>query len=76
MGLTQSKLDPVLFTYESYGMVIGAVVVHVNDIIITGRKKFLKNISLKLQDRFKMFKVGPIDTYLSLKVDRGGDGYV
>lgn len=70
-GLTHLKTDPVLFTYRQQGKVIGAVVVHVNDIIITGQQQFLQDISNKLQSWFKMSKIGPIDTYLSLKVERG-----
>lgn len=70
-GLTQSKRDPVLFTYRQNDKVIGAVLVHVDDIIITGKNSFLRDISSKLQARFKMSKVGLIDTYLSLKVEQG-----
>lgn len=73
-GLEQSQADPVLFTYRREGRVIGAVVVHVDDIILTGTKAFMDNISPKLQARFKMSKVGPVDTYLSLKVERGKTG--
>lgn len=70
-GLSQSKSDPVLFTYREGDKITGAVVVHVNDLIITGQRSFLEDISGRLQKRFKMSKVGPIDTYLSLKVKRG-----
>lgn len=70
-GLSQSKSDPVLFTYREARKVMGAVVVHVDDIIITGRKSFLKGIGGRLQVRFKMSKIRPVDTYLSLKVKRG-----
>lgn len=75
-SLNQSKANPVLFTYQKEGKVICSVVVHVDYIIITGQTSFLNNISFKFQARFKMLKVGPVDTYLSLKVERGSNNEV
>lgn len=73
-GVVQSKADPVLFTYRRDSKIIGAVVVHVDDIILTGTKSFMDEISPRLRGCFKMSRVGPVDTYLSLKVERGKAG--
>lgn len=70
-GLTQSKSNPMLFTYTKDNKVIGAVVVHVDDLLLGGKKDSLSSIGEKLQQHFKMSKVGLIDTYLSLKVEPG-----
>lgn len=76
MGLTQSKHDPVLFTQTKEGKVVGAVIVHVDDFYVTGEKDVLKKIRTTLSNRFRMSKCGPLDTYISLKVERGEDGSV
>lgn len=70
-GLTQSKSDPVMFTYRRDGIVIGAVVAHVDNIILTGRKSFLDDVGSKIQSWFQMSKFGTVDMYLSLQVERG-----
>lgn len=47
-GLTQSKSDPVLFTYCKNGKVIGAFVVNLDDFIDIGQQSFLDTISTRL----------------------------
>lgn len=76
MGMVQSKHDPVLFTKTDNGKVVGAVIVHVDDFYVTGEKVVMERIRTKLSARFKMSKSGPLDTYISLKVERGEDGSV
>lgn len=76
MGMKQSKYDPLLFTQVKNGKVVGAVVVHVDDIYATGEKDVLEKIWSTLSKRFKMSKCGPLDTYILLKVKRGKDGSV
>lgn len=73
-GLEQSTNDPVLFTYKTDGKITGALVVHVDDIILAGVKTFVADMKSKLQGRFRMSKVGPLDTYLSIRILRGADG--
>lgn len=70
-GLEQSAHDPVLFTKKKNGKVIGAVLAHVDDLYVTGEPSFVDNESQALENRFQMSKSGPLDTYLSLKVERG-----
>lgn len=70
MGMKQSKYDPLLFTQVKNGKVVGAVVVHVDDIYATGEKDVLEKIWSTLSKRFKMSKCGPLETYILLKVKR------
>lgn len=46
-GLEQSKNDPVLFIYKVSGKVLGALVVHVNDIILAGGQVFCRRHEIK-----------------------------
>lgn len=73
-GMVQSPHDPVLFTQRRDGKVVGLVIVHVDDLILAGEKSFMKEMGPKIKSRFKMSKVGPLDTYLSLKIDKEKDG--
>lgn len=66
----------MLFTKRDGNRVIGAVIVHVDDIIVTGTPSFLRTVGNKLKNRFKMSSSGPLDTYLSLKVERGTDNSI
>lgn len=75
-GMEQSKNDPVLFLKKSGGKTVGAIVAHVDDILLTGEPDFVDKQNSKLQSTFKMSKSGPLDTYLSLRVDRGKNGEV
>ena len=72
-GLEQSEHDPVLFTKKKQGKVIGVVLAHVDDLYVTGEPSFVDMESQALQKRFQMLKSGPLDTYLSLKVERGAN---
>lgn len=56
-GLVQSKHDPVLFTCKHSNEVIGALIVHVDDIIVSGIPTFVADLRTKLQKRFKMSKM-------------------
>lgn len=76
LGMTQSPHDPVLFTQKSGNEVVAAVVVHVDDIYLTGKKAHLDRIRHALSKRFKMSKSGDLDTYISLKVERNSRGEV
>lgn len=76
LGLTQSPHDPVLFTQKEGSSVVAAVVVHVDDIYVTGRKDCLRRIQAALSKRFRMSKSGSLDTYISLKVERDDQGSV
>lgn len=76
LGFVQSKHDPVLFTYGEKGRVIGAITVHVDDILLTGEKDFVRRVGDELQQKFCMSKSGPLDTFLSIKIDRGSAGQV
>lgn len=72
-GLEQSKHDPVLFTKKKDGKVLGVVLAHVDDLYVTGEPSFVDNESQVLKNWFQMSKLGPLNTYLSLKVERGKD---
>lgn len=74
--LKQSKHNPVLFTKTDNGEVTGVVIAHVDDLYVTGTPAFVQSEGSKLDSSFKMSKSGPLDTYLSLKVDRDADGMV
>ena len=50
--------------------------VHVDDIFAAGEKPFLDKFRSVLSSRFKMSKSGPLDTYISLKVERDSSGAV
>lgn len=52
----------------------GALVVHVDDIILAGVKSFVGDIKAKLEGRFRMSKIGLLDTYLSIRIRRASDG--
>lgn len=73
-GLEQSKNDPVLFIYKVSGKVLGALVVHVDDIILAGVNSFVDDMKSKLQARFRISKIGRLDTYLSIRIHRESDG--
>lgn len=73
MGMIQSKHDPVLFTQVRNEKVVGAVILHVDDICTTAEKDILEKIRSTLSNCFKMSECGPLDTYISLKVERGKD---
>lgn len=73
-GFEQSKNDPVLFTHKVGDKIQGALVVHVNDIILAGVKTFVKSIKVKLQGQFRMSNIGPLNTYLSICILQGPDG--
>lgn len=75
-GLQQSKHDPVLLIKKEEGKVKGVVIAHVEDLYVTGEKSFVNNESQKLESTFKMSKSGPLNTYLSLKVERDNNGVV
>lgn len=75
-GLEQSKHDPVLFIKKDNGRVTGVVLAHVDDLYVTGEKSFVKSESSRIESTFKMSKSGPLDTYLSLKVERNSRGAV
>lgn len=70
-GLAHSEHYPVLFTKKKDGKVIGAVLAHVDDLNVTGEPSFVDNESQALENRFQMSQLGPLDTYLSLKVECG-----
>lgn len=69
-GMEQSKHHPVLFTYKQEGKVLSAIVVHVDNFIVTVIALSVDGIGGKLHKRFRMSKRGPLDAYLSLKFDR------
>lgn len=55
-GLEQSKNDPVLFIYKVSGKVLGALVVHVNDIILAGGQVFCRRHEIKTPGQVSNFK--------------------
>lgn len=74
--MTQSPHNPVIFTQKKGDKVVAAFVVHVDNIYATGEKDRLWRIQQVLSNKFRMSKSGALDTYISLKVERGSDGVV
>lgn len=75
-GLEQSKHDPVLFIKREDEKVRGVVLAHVDNLYVTVESSFVATQSKNLQSTFKMSKSGPLNTYLSLKVELDPTGRV
>lgn len=54
----------------------GAVLAQVDNLYVTGERSFVETKSKKLKSTFNMSKSGPLNTYLSLKVQRDRSGVV
>jgi len=54
MGLSQSSIDPCVFSKHEGKKLVGLVVIHVDDIIYTGTPKFCKDMHANLKKTFIM----------------------
>ena len=67
LGMEQSKLDPCVYIKKGLRGVIGAIALHVDDMLMSGTREFEEDVLKKLRATypFKHWKCGQGGPYLS-----------
>ncbi|CAM9964020.1 unnamed protein product [Sphacelaria rigidula] len=73
VGMVQCEADPCVFKMEDAGDVRVTVVVHVDDILISGSKKYVGKVDQILNKNFPTNNLGEITWYMGCAVDRDWD---
>ena len=67
LGFTKSKADPNLYSKVEDGMQV-ILVLHVNDLFLTGDEELIADSKRKLAAEFEMKDLGPMHYFLGLEV--------
>lgn len=67
-GLTQSSYDPSIYYKKEDKSLTGLVVVHVDDLAITGLDTFINTFITKLKSTFEISRDEPLSHFLSLQI--------
>ena len=81
MKMTQSLVDPCLYYWKSkVDEVILMAVVHVDDVLLIGRKTKIEKFKLEIQKRFNISDLGRLKKHLGVwyewKTDKNGEIYI
>lgn len=75
IGMKQVSGDPALFTFHVDGKLIGLVLIHVDDLLMSGNEKFHQIVKSKL---FKLFQFSKVEMnkfkYLGCKIEKLTNG--
>lgn len=66
VGLTQSSYDPSIYYVKEDVSLKGLIVVHVDDLAITGEDTFIENFIKKLKATFEVSRDETLSHFLSL----------
>lgn len=69
-GLTQSSHDPSMYFFKHGGDLRGLIVVHVDDLSITGQDEFTSRFILSIKSKFEISKDDRLSHCLSLQISR------
>lgn len=69
-GLTQSSYDPSMYHLKDSSGLSGLIVVHVDDLAITGHDSFIKSFITQLKSKFEISRDEPLSHFLSLQISR------
>ena len=81
MKMNQSLVDPCLYYWKSkVDEVILMAVVHVDDVLLIGRKTKIEKFKLEIQKRFNISDLGRLKKHLGVwyewKTDKNGEIYI
>ena len=74
-NFTQSLVDECIFYKKEKGKLVCLIGLYVDDMMITGETKEVKDITTKIKNNFKISKCGSIDFILGIKVEKNEIGY-
>ena len=73
VGMVQCQADPCVFRKKSAGRVSLILVVHVDDILISGDEKDVKEVERILNSKFPVNNLGEVNWYMGCAVRRDWD---
>ena len=75
--MKQSKADPCIFFRkdEKTGELILILSVHVDDVIVAGKKEFVEELKEKVKERFNITDLGKLKKHLGVNYEWGEDEY-
>ncbi len=72
----QIKAEQCIFKYTVYNITKCIIGLYVDDMVIAGETKYIKEIITKIKRKFKISNCGPIEYILGIKVEKQNNSYI
>lgn len=70
IGFEPSQVDPSMYILKDNGIITAAIIVHVNDILLSGTQSVIDRVEGLLQRKFKLTRNEDVSHFLSFDISR------